>query len=94
MPDSTRSLAACGRERRELPLENLTVRFCFKNCRVALDEMRMEATRLVWEITGFSILPSVQNVNKKHYAKLCFFAHVKKMGIFLHEAGCHVKKIG
>lgn len=25
------------------------------------------------EITGFSVLPSVQNVNKKHYAKLWIF---------------------
>lgn len=23
-----------------------------------------------------------------------FFAHVKKRGIFLHEAGCRVKKVG
>ena len=46
-------------------------------------------------LTGFSILPSVQNVNKKALCEVVdFFSHVKKRGIFLHEAGCRVKKIG
>lgn len=34
------------------------------------------------EITGFSILPSVQNVNKKHYAKLWVFCSCKENGDF------------